>query len=97
MAKRLLTIEEKDQISNIIDRFDFEKVHAYMTIKDWKKGGKVPEVKELKHEATILLTSLAKEPMEFYRYIPNLGLLALKTSTGLSLFFYIENKNSIDI
>lgn len=93
MNNTTITTKQADDIYNIVDRFDFEKCKAYMILKDWKVNGRIPEVKDLKEQAIRLLESVASDRYSTYKYNHNYGLLAIDP---LRLFFYIENKNTIE-
>ena len=59
MAKELVNemIKERDLIDEIMDNFDFEKVHRVMTAVEWTWAtiGGVPEVRDLRTTARKLL------------------------------------------
>jgi hypothetical protein len=54
-------------IDNIIDTFDFEKVHAYMTLTGWKYWNTfgVPTVGELKATARRLLKRVTEQEVKW--------------------------------
>lgn len=53
-------MEDEAQIAFIIERFDFEKVHAIMNLLDWKWGQSqsVPTIQELRQASSDLMTKL---------------------------------------
>jgi hypothetical protein len=57
--KKVTTIDGFVTIEQILDKFDFEKVHAYMLLTKWKwhlKGEmRIPEIHELKAHASYFL------------------------------------------
>ena len=51
-------------VDDILEKFDFEKVHAYMVLTGWEWGTPmhIPSVSELKHTARRLVTELMESP-----------------------------------
>jgi len=56
----------QEQIDDILDNFDFDKVHKVMVFLNWKYGGSVPTVSELKENARGLLKEAVKLDLHWY-------------------------------
>ena len=89
MTKQLI-----DQSYEIIERFDFEKVHAYMQLTDWKwctSNGdmEVPSIEELKSTAEGLLNKLVWEDKN--KFVATGGFHAYKFDWGLQLVFSLTH------
>lgn len=82
------------EIQNILDRFDFDAVHRYMTFVKWVWGSKdkAPSTQELRHEAERLLRLTAKYEGK-NTSVSSGGFHALKWSWGeLELIFALEEE-----
>lgn len=85
-----MTNEEADAIiKEILDKFDFEKVHAVMVLTDWKwKEIRVPTVEELRECAGWLLVNACFAEGD---YTSGLGGLAVyKDDREVNLVFELE-------
>jgi len=94
--------ELTDEMLNIIERFDFEKVNAYMVLKDWKVNDRVLMEKQMRERALSMFEHLIPHYLvdEKWHAISNEydGLTVIISAAGtLSLFFFIEMKNSYPI
>ena len=91
----MITEEIQNKIDEILDNFDFVKVHKVMEHLDWKwsteNGVRIPTIQELRVEARGLLKSTIKENISC---ISTGGFHAEKitdeTGTSLALRFVIE-------
>ena len=63
-------INKEDQIEEILDYFDFEKVAKVMEVLDWKwwSLGEVPGTGPLRRKARELLRDVAQKPPASYVY-----------------------------
>ena len=93
------------QVTDIINSFDFEKVHAFMYLNGWKWGvfGKTPNVNDLIATAEDLLLRVAEEYVGEESPIANIstgGFEAIKRysdeRTWFELKFVLEEGFSID-
>jgi len=89
-----MTKEIIDQSYEIMESFDFGRVHDYMVSVDWKWAHgdgsyRVPTVEELKTTAEMLLNQLTWS--EECTYVATGGFHAVKFVWGLKLLFAIEN------
>jgi len=77
-------------INEILDKFDFEKVHAFMVLTNWKWFTRIPTVEELRDTAHGLLqTVLAAREQDFSMVTG--GLTAYKLAGGeVGLTFELE-------
>jgi len=86
--------EMTHSIVDIIERFDFNKVHTYMTDIDWQwRGEGVPTIDELKRTAINLLVQAVEDKTEFTS-IGTGGFRAYKFPWGLEIVFTLERKGS---
>lgn len=88
-------MHKKEQISNIISAFDFEKVHSTMVFlnKRWlfKKGVKrVPTTTELEKVAESCLNKVAESIEKNAIFAAN-GFQAQKIDNSLGLYFMLES------
>lgn len=82
------------QADNILENFNFEKVHTHMKYTKWTwHNGEgedgVPTIEQLKETAQYLLLQVIPNGME-YGQVATGGFQALKFPWGLSLNFCIE-------
>ena len=64
-----MTEKQQILIDEVMDNFDFEKVHLAMVALDWKWAtveGRVPEIPELKKNARSILKDAIKSSVEKY-------------------------------
>ena len=87
------TIEE---INRILERFDFEKVHAYMKLTKWEWQGKIPTLLQLKNTASSLLyRAHAELTPEKKNYSTGTGGFSVYSfEYGMKLTFEIEQKSN---
>jgi len=87
----------RNKISEVISKFDFQKVHQYMkdTNWTWVIGGeeRVPNVDELEFTAVSLLSKVVESDLPAYNASTG-GFTAYKLSWGLSLHFSFESSKS---
>lgn len=89
----------RDSIDEIIENFNFDKVHMAMTMLDWKWAGEngdaVPSMKELKDTARRLLTEAYKdgvEPDYAYNVVATGGFEAyIYDNNAMELKFVLDN------
>jgi hypothetical protein len=82
-----------DEVQSILDRFDFEKVLAYMTLKDWENK---PDLETLTRKATTLLCNVRQNFNNLTLIDHSLGLMVYKDREDrLHLFFFIEHKTNV--
>lgn len=81
------------QAQSIIERFDFEKVHAYMKLTDWKWIDEVPSVNKLRTTAERLVYDVINSKNETTTSGTG-GFTASKFTWGIQLVFSIETKKS---
>lgn len=86
-----MTKQQSQTIGQIIDRFDFQKVHDYMVQVDWKWRGEIPTIDDLKGTAAILLVS-AMQNSEETMSTGTGGFRVYKLPWGLELVFAMETK-----
>lgn len=87
---------KRDEVQNIIDRFDFDKALGYMNLVGWN----IPAAIDIRFRAHHMLTEVADESIFHLavRVDHKLGLIAYKAPDGgLHLFFYIEHKTQVKI
>ena len=62
-SETLTTFENRERV---LENFDFEKVHAYMTLTNWTWRGneKPPTIQELESTATTLMYKIDEDPKE---------------------------------
>jgi hypothetical protein len=83
--------KQAETLGQIIDRFDFQKVHDYMVQVDWKWRGEIPTIDDLKRTAAILLVN-AMQNSEETMSTGTGGFIAYKFPWGLELVFAMEAK-----
>ena len=88
----MLTEKQQEVIDEIMDNFDFEKVHKAMTALDWKWGKGIPDVWELKKSARRLL----KTSIEENTCIGTGGFLVDKDGDYISLKFVVAEWDNYD-
>jgi hypothetical protein len=81
-----MTQEQAQSIGQIIDRFDFQKVHDYMILTNWKWFDSVPTQEDLKMTATRLLVEAAMDPQDVVS-VGTGGFRVYKLPWGLELVF----------
>jgi hypothetical protein len=83
-------------VNSIIERFDFEKVHAYMKLTDWKWNGKLPTIQDLKNTATSLLymaqAEISKDKKTYSGGTGGFNVYSFEY--GMKLAFEIEKKSN---
>lgn len=84
-----LSPQQQERISSIVERFDFEKVLAYMKLVNWDG---IYYLGDLKAEALDMLYELMQKPELEWVIKQELGLIALKKGNSPSLCFFIEYK-----
>ena len=93
-------MNNEEKIDQIISRFNFEKIRAYMIIRGWKietqnKTHHIPTEVELAEKARFLLSNVIQRDGSDLIYSPEYGLMAWKSEDDtLQLFFCIESKKS---
>jgi hypothetical protein len=83
--------KQAETIGQIIDRFDFGKVHDYMVHVDWKWRGEMPTIDDLKRTAAILLVD-AMQSSAATLSTGTGGFRVYKFQWGLELVFAMETK-----
>lgn len=103
----MITTEDRENIDDILDHFNFDKVHKAMQALDWKwvaeDGFAIPEVYQLRKEARRLMEmvsdNLAKGNDEYY--VGTGGFVAKgrrfpgDPKKYLTLYFYIDEQRSL--
>jgi hypothetical protein len=82
-----------EQLNNIMERFDFEKVHAYMKLTNWKWIDEVPSVNKLRTTAEKLLYDVIVSDSPTTTSGTG-GFKASKFTWGIELAFSIEVRKS---
>ncbi|CAB4159437.1 hypothetical protein UFOVP699_173 [uncultured Caudovirales phage] len=90
---KAFTAEEIDSISSVMMRFDFQKVHDYMTSVDWKWRDEVPSMEELRFTAARLLGEAVEDPQEVVSMGTG-GFRVYKLPWGLELVFAMERRGN---
>jgi hypothetical protein len=89
--------ELEKKATEIMQRFNFEEVHAHMVSTDWKwhQDGamKIPELDEIKQLARVLLTRVIWEETHTAS-VGTGGFMAYKMPWGLSLAFQLGSASS---
>jgi hypothetical protein len=88
-----MTQEQAQTIGQIIDRFDFQKVHDYMVLTGWKWFDEVPTMDDLKGTATRLLVEAQTDPQEVVSMGTG-GFRVYKLPWGLELFFAMKRSGT---
>jgi hypothetical protein len=81
-----MTQEQAQAIGQIIDRFDFQKVHDYMVLTGWKWHDEVPTMDALKGTATRLLVEAQMDQQDVVSMGTG-GFRVYKLPWGLELVF----------
>ncbi len=81
-----MTQEQAQTIGQIVDRFDFQKVHDYMVSIDWKWYDKVPTIEDLKRTAARLLVEAQMDQQDVVSMGTG-GFRVYKLPWGLELVF----------
>lgn len=91
-----LKYDPMEKVNHIMESFDFDKVHAYMKLTDWKWHSfdtpKVPDVEDLRKTAHTLLVKIALD-----REVGDAGSGGFTVAMydyGISLTFSLERKTS---
>ena len=82
-----------EQLNLIMERFDFEKVHAYMKLTNWKWIDEVPSVNKLRTTAERLLYDVIASD-DSTTTSGTGGFAASKFTWGIQLAFSIEVRKS---
>jgi len=100
MSHEKFTTDELEQkAEQIMNSFDFEKVHAHMVEKDWKwsslddSANEVPSVERLKTIARYLLTAVIWDTRPVINCSTG-GFAAYKLPWGLQLHFTLTNSHA---
>ena len=80
-------------IGQIIDRFDFQKVHDYMVAKDWRWRDEVPTMEDLKRTALRLLVEAQMDSQDVVSMGTG-GFRVYKLPWGLELVFAMNRSGS---
>jgi hypothetical protein len=88
-----MTKEQGSTISEIMDRFDFEKVDKHMQSVGWKWFDKVPDMDDIKGTALSLLVKAQLDSAEVTS-LGTGGFRVYKLPWGLELTFSIERSGS---
>ena len=78
--------KQAEEIGRIIERFDFQKVHDYMILTNWKWFDAVPTQEDLRRTATRLLVEAAMDPQDVVSMGTG-GFRVYKLPWGLELVF----------
>ena len=80
---------DSDQIKEILQNFDFEKVHAYMTLTSWTWGpdNLVPSMGHIVESAKRLMSEALKEKTS----MATGGFHVIYSKGNIELLFAIEN------
>ena len=81
-----MTTQESLSISEIMNRFDFEKVHQYMVATGWKWHDQVPEMEDLRRTALRLLVDAQMDENDVTS-VGTGGFRVYKLPWGLELVF----------
>lgn len=81
-----MTTQESLSIEEIMNRFDFEKVHQYMVATDWKWLDEVPEMEDLRQTALRLLVEAQMDKNDVTS-VGTGGFRVYKLPWGLELVF----------
>jgi hypothetical protein len=88
-----MTEEKVQTVGQILDRFDFEKVHRYMKQVDWKWRDAVPTIEDLRGTAAHLLVEAMLDPQEVVSMGTG-GFRVYKLPWGLELVFALNRSGS---
>jgi len=81
-------------VENILDHFDFEKVHAYMRISKWTyRGEGLPSLNEIKGTARMLVEKAIYSEEENYSTGTG-GFWVFKYEYGIKLIFAIDTSSN---
>ena len=102
-AEKYIIKDAEKKIDNILNNFDFDKVHNYMVENNWRWATEfgeliVPSIERLKHRARQILEEVANKEREV-TFIATGGFKAIKLYGTLTLDFviadwYEENEES---
>ncbi len=82
-----------NDVTDILKRFDFQKVHDYMILTNWKWRDEIPSLEELRLTAARLLVETLNDPQEFMSMGTG-GFRAYKFPWGMELVFAMERTGS---
>jgi hypothetical protein len=88
-----MTQEQATMIGQILDRFDFEKVHSHMKSVEWKWHDEVPTIEDLRGTATRLLVEAQMDPQDVVSMGTG-GFRVYKLPWGLELVFAMTRSGS---
>jgi hypothetical protein len=88
-----MTQEQAITINQILDRFDFGKVHTYMKMVEWKWFDEVPTIEDLRGTATRLLVEAQMDPQDVVSMGTG-GFRVYKLPWGLELVFAMTRSGS---
>lgn len=100
MSKPKNKVSLQDQIDNILDCFDFERVKEIMDKTDWYWSGEdkntIPEIPELRKEARRLLNNIKNKNSG---YVTSCGGFTAEkiAENGLELRFEVTSLNGFEI
>ena len=84
-----MTQEQAQTIGQVLDRFDFQKVHTYMKSVGWKWWDAEPTLDDLKRTAARLLVEAQMDPKEIVSMGTG-GFRVYKLPWGMELIFPME-------
>jgi hypothetical protein len=84
---------QAETIGQIIDRFDFQKVHDYMVLTGWKWFDEVPTQEDLRRTAARLLVEAQMDPQEVVSMGTG-GFRVYKLPWGLELVFAMKRSGT---
>jgi hypothetical protein len=88
-----MTQTQAQMIGQIVDRFDFEKVHRYMVETDWKWFDDVPTLEDLRRTAARLLVEAQMDPQDVVSMGTG-GFRVYKLPWGIELVFAMNRSGS---
>lgn len=88
-----MTQQQSQTIGQIIDRFDFQKVHDYMVKTGWKWHGEVPTMDDIRMTAARLLVEAQMDPKEIVSMGTG-GFRVYKLPWGIELVFAMNRSGS---
>ncbi|CAB4175114.1 hypothetical protein UFOVP1247_80 [uncultured Caudovirales phage] len=93
LKAEMMTLEQGKVVSQILERFDFEKVLKHMQSVGWKWFDEVPDMDDIKGTACRLLIEAIEDPQEVVSMGTG-GFRVYKLPWGLELTFSIERSGS---
>lgn len=88
-----MTQEQGQAIAQILERFDFQKVHDYMVSVNWTWFDEVPSPENLRQTALRLLVETQMDPQEVMSMGTG-GFRVYKLPWGLELVFALNRSGS---